>query len=183
MALTATLYHFKISLSDLDRQVYEEIDLRVARHPSESFRYMVLRTLAYCLHYQDGITFSKGGISATDEPPVSVVDPTGTLLSWLDVGSPSADRLHKATKSAAEVAIFTAAELELLRREAASRTVHRLEEVAVWPIEGAFLDGLEPYLTRNCSWSLLRNEERLYLTVGERTFETALERTTLVPRG
>jgi uncharacterized protein YaeQ len=29
------------------------------RHPSESMRYMLTRTLAYCLSYEDGITFSR----------------------------------------------------------------------------------------------------------------------------
>ena len=40
MALTATMHHFQITLSDVDRGVYEALDLRVARHPSETMRYL-----------------------------------------------------------------------------------------------------------------------------------------------
>ena len=36
MALTATIYNFDIELADSDRNVYESLALRVARHPSES---------------------------------------------------------------------------------------------------------------------------------------------------
>ena len=100
MALTATVYRLGITLSDVDRSVYQRLDLRVARHPSESARYFWLRMLAYCLAYEDGIAFSKGGLSDSDEPPVSIHDPTGILLSWIDVGSPSAERLHRASKAA-----------------------------------------------------------------------------------
>ena len=76
MALTATLYHWKIALSDVERGVYEALDIRLAQHPSESVRYLVTRAIAYALFYEDGIAFSKGGISSTDEPPIVVRDPS-----------------------------------------------------------------------------------------------------------
>src|SRR4029079_15235310 len=100
MALGATVYHFAIELSDVDRSRYEALDLRLARHPSESMRYLLTRRLAYCLSYEDGITFSKEGISSTEEPPLAVRDPTGLLLAWIEIGTPSAERLHKASKAA-----------------------------------------------------------------------------------
>ena len=67
MAITATMHHIEIALSDVDRGVYESLDLRVAQHPSESMRYMLTRTLAYCLSYEEGIAFSKGGLSDASE--------------------------------------------------------------------------------------------------------------------
>src|SRR5580692_306737 len=100
MALTATMHHVEVELSDVDRGVYESLDLRIARHPSESGRYLVTRLLAYCLSYEEGIAFSKGGLSSADEPPIAIRDATDTLLAWIDVGSPSAERLHKAAKAA-----------------------------------------------------------------------------------
>ena len=78
MALTATVYHVQINLSDVDRGVYTALDLRLARHPSETMRYLLTRTLAYCFSYEEGIAFSKGGLSSTDEPPVSIRDRTGS---------------------------------------------------------------------------------------------------------
>src|SRR5580692_5322403 len=132
MALTATMHHFHVTVSDVDRAVYETLDLRVARHPSESGRYLTTRMLAYCLSYEEGIAFSKGGLSSAEEPPISVMDPTGIFLAWIDVGSPSAERLHKASKAARRVALYTHADLKLLRREAASRAIHKVEDIEVW---------------------------------------------------
>src|SRR5687767_5795823 len=76
MALTATIYHFDIRLSDVDRGVYETLELKLARHPSESDEYMVTRLLAYCLEYAEGIGFSRG-LSNPEEPPIAVRDLTG----------------------------------------------------------------------------------------------------------
>ena len=102
MALTATIHHFTVRLSDVDRGVYETLELKVARHPSEADEYMVARVLAYCLEYAEGIAFSKGGLSDPDEPPLAVRDLTGALKSWVEIGNPDADRLHKAAKAPAE---------------------------------------------------------------------------------
>ena len=106
MALSATIYTFEITLNDADRGVYETLAFRVARHPSETAEYLLTRVLAYCLEFTDGIQFSKG-LSDPDVPALAVRDLTGVLLTWIDIGAPEADRLHKATKSARRVASFT----------------------------------------------------------------------------
>jgi uncharacterized protein YaeQ len=165
LAPSATIYRLNITLSDVDRGVYETLDLRVARHPSESARYFWQRVIAYCLSYEDGIAFSKGGLSDSDEPPVSVVDPTGILLAWIDVGSPSADRLHRASKAARRVALFSATERVLLEREAASRKIHLLEEIAVFLLEPKFLDALEQRLEKHVVLELVRSSGVLYVTL------------------
>ena len=77
MAQQATVYHLQIELSDVDRGVYEALDLRLGRHPSESMSYLLTRTIAYALLYEEGIAFSKGGLSSTDEPPLSHPRPAG----------------------------------------------------------------------------------------------------------
>ena len=43
MALPATLRRFEIALADADRELYEQLDWRVAQHPSENARYLVAR--------------------------------------------------------------------------------------------------------------------------------------------
>jgi uncharacterized protein YaeQ len=181
MALTATMYQIELGISDVARGVYETVDLRVARHPSESARYMLTRILAYALCYEDGIAFSKGGISAVDEPPISIVDPTGILLAWIDVGAPSADRLHKATKLARRVALFTSVELALLLREAASRAIHKVETIEVFRFPAPMLAELETKVERRFKLDVTRTEDdQLYLTCGGATIEGLVTRHSLV---
>ena len=97
MAAGATMYTFEIELADTDRGVYEQFTLRAARHPSETDAYLVTRVLAYCLEFEDGITFSDG-ISATADPAVLVRDLSGKLPAWIEVGAPDAARLHTAAR-------------------------------------------------------------------------------------
>jgi uncharacterized protein YaeQ len=180
MALTATILRLHVTLSDVDRGVYETLDLRLAQHPSESARYLVTRLLAYCLSYEEGIAFSKEGIASTEEAPISVRDRTGQLLAFFDIGAPSAERLHRAAKSAPRVAVFTHTDLSLLRKEAASRAIHRLDEIEVWRFEPAFLDQVWGLLDRTTKLELVRNEGQLYVTVGTRAVEGQITRGSLV---
>jgi len=178
VALTATVHHFEIALSDVDRGVYETLDLRIAQHPSETPRRLLARTLAYCLSYEEGISFSKGGLSSTDEPPIAIRDPTGLLLWWIDVGAPSAERLHKASK-AAKVAVYTY-ELAQLRRQAAGQTIHEADGIDVWPLEPGFLDELASKVERRERFELTRTDGALYVTLRGATLETSLARASLL---
>ena len=180
MALTATMYHFQITLSDVDRGVYEALDLRAARHPSETLRYLITRTLAYCLSFEDGIAFSKAGLSSVDEAPISVRDATGVLRAWIDIGQPSADRLHKASKAAGRVALFTHVELPLLLREASARAIHRVEQIEVWRFEPTFLDTLADKLGKNSKFELVRTDGQLYVTLAGETLNGSLSQCSLV---
>lgn len=164
MALTATMYHLQIDLSDVDRNVYEALDLRVAQHPSESMRYLLTRVLAYCLLYEEGIAFSKG-LSSTDEPAVWIHDLQGTLRAWIDIGTPSAERLHKASKAAPRVVVFTQNDPELLKKATRGERIHKAEKIEVYALDGAFLDALGDTLDRNTKWELVHTEGQLYVTV------------------
>lgn len=179
MSLGATMHRALVTLSDVDRNVYESLDFRLARHPSESVRYLVTRTLAYCLCYEPGIAFSKGGLSSADEPPLSIHDRTGILLAWIDIGSPSAERLHRATKAARRVVLFTHAELAHLQKEARTRDIHRVEEIEVWQLDPKFLDALGEKLERNWKLELVRSDGRLYVTLGSEALEGELTRASL----
>ncbi len=163
MAQQATMYHLKVSLSDVDRGVYQPLDLRLARHPSETARYLLTRALAYCLCFEEGIAFSKG-LSSTDEPAVWVKDLQGTTTTWIEVGSPSAERLHKAKKANPRVVVFTSHDLVLLQREWATRAIHQADRIEVYTLLPAFLDALDDATDRNSSWELTRTDGLLYVT-------------------
>ncbi len=174
MAAGATLYHLQIELSDVDRGVYETLDLRLAQHPSESMPYLLARTLAYSLLYEEGIAFSKGGLSSTDEAPLSVRDPQGNLRVWVEIGTPSADRLHKASKASPRVVVFTQHDPRLLVREAGTREIHKADRIEVYALESKFLTQLGVLTDRTSRWTLLRSDGVLYITIGAETVSGAV---------
>jgi uncharacterized protein YaeQ len=141
--------------------------------------YLLTRTIAYALLYEEGIAFSKGGLSSTDEPPITIRDLQGNLRAWIDVGTPSADRLHKASKAAPRVVVFTQHDPRLLVKEAATRAIHKVEQIEVYALDSAFLDQLAALTDRNARWTLLRNDGVLYVTVGAETVSAPLTKQAL----
>lgn len=166
MALTSTVYNFDIALNDADRNVYETLALRVALHPSETMEHMLTRVLAYCLEYEPGITFSKGGLSDSDQPPVSVPHPDGRIKAWIDIGLPDAERLNKASKAAERVSVYTHRDPATLKRQTAGQRIHRVEEIAVVAVDRRFLEELVPLIDRRTSLELTVTGGELYLTTG-----------------
>ena len=179
MAATATMYHLQIDLSDVDRAVYQAIDLRVARHPSETMRYLLTRVIAYCLCYEEGIAFSRG-LSTNDEPAAWVKDAHGNLKVWIEVGSPSAERLHKASKASPRVVVFTQHDPALLQKAARSKAIHKAEGIEVYALDGALLDALDGATERNARWALVHTEGMLYVTSGETNLSGSVTRHSLV---
>jgi uncharacterized protein YaeQ len=176
MGVGATIYHLQIELSDVDRGVYETLDLRIARHPSESMPYLLTRVIAYALLYEEGIAFSKGGLSFTDEAPLSVRDLQGNLRTWVEIGTPSADRLHKASKASPRLVVFTQHDPRLLVREAGTREIHRADQIEVYALHWKFLEQLGELTDRNARWTLLRNDGVLYVTIGTVTLSGEVTR-------
>ena len=175
MALSATIYNFNIELADSDRAVYETLNLRVAQHPSETTDYLLTRVIAYCLEYTEGIAFSKG-LSDPDDPAIAVRDLTGALQAWIDIGLPEPDRLHRASKAAPRVAVYTHKDPERWASKLAAAKIYRAEQLEVFALDRAWLSQLVARLERRMQFSLARSEGDIYLTVGDTTLQTVLER-------
>jgi uncharacterized protein YaeQ len=175
MALGATIYVFDIELADSDRGVYESFELRVARHPSEAPDYLIARILAYCLEYTEGISFSNG-LSAPDEPSIAVRDLTGALQVWIDIGAPSAERLHRASKATPRVAVYTHKDVTQLVARLRGERIHRVEALELYALDRELLANLESRLARRMKFSLTEMERHLYMSVGDESLTGIIER-------
>src|ERR1700761_7879139 len=173
MALPATMRRFAIALAHADRELYTDLDLRAAQHPSESDRYLVARVLARALEHADGLEFSKGGVSDDTEPALVQRDLRGDLLAWIEVGYPSADRLHKAAKASPRVVVYTWKSPAALRDAIAD--VHRAGEIEIVGLSADLLDAIAVTLDRTNRWDLSVTGGSVYLTIGGRLFEGALD--------
>lgn len=169
MALGSTIYTFDIDLADSDRGVYETLALRVARHPSESDDFLVARVLAYCLEYTDGIAFSRGGLSDPDEPPIAVRDLTGRLQVWVDIGTPSAERLHRAAKAAPRVAVYVHRDSAQWLSALQGARIHRAEALALRSFDRGLIVALTERLERRVSCAVAVSGGDLFVSFGNAT--------------
>lgn len=158
MALPTKLYRFKIELSDLEKGSYQSLDFRVAQHPSESSAYLLTRVLAFCLSHEEGIEFSAQGLHDPDTPMISVPTANGNPKLWIEIGSPSARRAHKASKVADVVKIYTYKDPQVLLNELNSELVYRKDELQIYSIASEFLDQLEKVLLKDNKWNLINME-------------------------
>ena len=179
MALTALIYSFDVQLSLVDRGVYDSISFKAAQHPSESNEYLVTRVLAYCLEYREGISFSRG-LAEPDEPAITVKDLTGAIQSWIEIGNPSADRLHRASKAAPRVAVYTHRDATALARQLAAERIHKKEAIELYAVDRALIDGIVERLDRRMTLTLLAQDNHLFITIGDDTIEGSVQRTPLL---
>ena len=175
LALTATIHNFDIQLADVDRHVYETLALRVARHPSETAEYLLTRVLAYCLEFTEGISFSKG-LAEPDEPALSVRDLTGALVSWIEIGAPDAARLHKASKAAPRVAVYTHRNPAQLLKQYAGERIHRVEAIELYAFGRDLIDPLVAKLDRRMALDVSVSDRHLYIDIAGDTVSGSVDR-------
>ena len=168
MALSSTVFVFDVDLADSDRQVYEHLSLRIARHPSESDEFLVARLLAYCLEFSEGIEFSRG-LSDADDAPIAVRDATGKLLVWIDVGTPAAERLHRAAKAAARVVVYVHKDPRQWLRQLEGATIHRRDALELRALDRQLIAGLVARLERRMSFSISVAGAEIFVSLSDTT--------------
>jgi uncharacterized protein YaeQ len=174
VALSATVYVFTVRVADADRGLYETLELRVARHPSETADFLLARVLAYCLEYTEGIAFSRG-LADPDEPAIAVRDLTGTMQSWIDIGTPEPARLHKASKVAPRVAVYVHRDSEAWLARLQGERIHRAEHLELHLLDRELLAAMGARLERRMAFDLSVSERTLYVSFAEETLSSVVE--------
>lgn len=170
MAQASTVYVVTIDLADMDRGVYESLELRVARHPSETLEFMLVRLLAYCLEYTEGIEMTAG-LSSGDDPAVVVRDLTGRITAWIEVGLPDASRLHRGSKLAGRVAVYTHRDIRQLLSRLEGEKIHRSDALRIRAFDRVAVETVAALLDRRTSLSLNVAGGEVHLSLDGRMFE------------
>ena len=105
MAQKSTIFKVRLNVADMDKQVYGDFALTLARHPSETDERMMLRVLAFALHADEQLEFGKG-ISTDGEPDLWQKSLSGEIDLWIELGTPDPDRIRKACGRAREVVLY-----------------------------------------------------------------------------
>ena len=106
MALSATICKADLNIVDMDRHYYQQHSLTVAQHPSENDERLMIRLLAFALHADEFLSYTKG-LSTDDEPDLWQKSLSGEIELWIELGLPSEKRLKKACGRAQQVILYT----------------------------------------------------------------------------
>jgi uncharacterized protein YaeQ len=119
-------------------------------------------------------------LSDPDEPAILVRDLTGAIRSWVEIGAPDADRLHKASKAAPRVAVYSHKNpAQILSRLRIGR-IHRAEAIEFHSLNPAFIAQLAPHLNRRVAFAVSVMDRELYLAIGSGTFTSQITRHSLL---
>jgi len=166
---------FRIDLADVDRGVYDALELRIAQHPSETDRFLIARVLVRCLEHAEGTDFGPG-LSDGDTPALWRKNLRGDITDWIEVGHPAPDRLHKASKRCGRVAVYAWRTPERLASQIATAAVHRADDIDLCALDPALLDRLAEALRRTHAWTVSVSGGVLYVDVGDAVHEGPVRR-------
>lgn len=165
------LYRFQIELSDIDRGIYQSLDFRVMQHPSESLSYLLTRVIAYCLSHEESLEFSPSGLSDPETPALWLKSATGTIELWIEIGNPSPKKLHKASKTAKKVQVYTYKNAMALLDEIKSHDIHKAEFIEIFSVDQKILSKIEREVQKNNRWTFLFQQGSLDINVGDKDFQ------------
>jgi uncharacterized protein YaeQ len=149
MALGATIYKIELNVADVDRHYYATHALRVARHPSETAQRMFARLVAFALHADEQLTFTRG-ISQADEPDIWRKDLTGAIDLWVEVGLPTSTRILKACGLSKHVVVYCYTDQgSKMWWDSVSNELRRAKNLTVISLPGHLVDALAAQTERS----------------------------------
>ena len=106
MATKATIYKALLNIANMDTNYYNEHNLTLALHPSETELRLMARVVAFILNANEDLAFCKG-ISEDDEPDLWEKDFDGSIKLWIELGQPDEKRIKKACGRSDKVIVYT----------------------------------------------------------------------------
>lgn len=138
MAIKSTIFKAALQIADMDRSVYADHALTLARHPSETDERLMMRLLAFslCVPGDDlrGTLVAAGGLSDVDEPDLWQKSLSGELLQWVEVGQPDERRMAKACGRSERVSVFAYSSAAPVWWAGLMNKVSRLSNLEVWQL-------------------------------------------------
>jgi len=168
MAIKATIYKADLSIADMDRNYYHEHSLTIARHPSETEERVMIRVLAYALHADPALAFTKD-LFDVDEPALWLKDLTGAIDLWIEVGQPDEKRLLKAAGRAEKVIVYSYSATSSIWFKGIANKIERAKNVSVINIPAEISAQLEKMASRSMALQCTIQDGQVWLTDGTDT--------------
>ena len=175
MALKATIFKASLQIADMDRGIYTDHNVTLARHPSETDERMMVRLLALALHLpadarHGALEFAKG-LWDPDEPELWQRDLTGQIVHWIEVGQPDERRLMKASGRSARVSVLAFSPGTPIWWNGIAGKVGRARNIAIWQIAALQSRALAQLAQRSMQLQLSVQDGVAWLGDGERSVE------------
>lgn len=180
MALKATIHKASLQIADMDRQLYADHALTIARHPSETDERMMMRLLAFALNvpaddHRGALVFAKSLWDA-DEPDLWQIALDGELLQWIECGQPDERRLMKACGRAARVRVYSYSASTPIWWQGLAGKLARARGLEVWQVEATQSRELAGLVERSMQLQVTVQDGTVWVGDGQRSVEISPRR-------
>jgi len=175
LTLKATVYKATLQIADMDRGVYVDHAVTIARHPSETDERMMVRLLALALFLpadnHHGMLELAKDLWDSDEPALLQRDLTGRILHWIEVGQPDDRRLMKASGRAERVTVLSFSYSTPIWWSGIMNKIGRADNIAVWQIEAPQSQALAALAQRGMRLQVMVQDGMVTVSDTERSVE------------
>jgi len=167
MAIKSTIFKADIDISNLDTHYYQSHPLTVSRHPSENDQRMMIRLLAFALHADERLQFTKG-LCAEDEPDVWQKSLSDEIEVWIDLGQPDEKRVRKAWARADKVFIYTYNERSAVKWfEKVQSKINRFDHLSIYCVPDDAASAMSLMAKRNMQLQYMIQDGEITCSDGE----------------
>lgn len=173
MALKATIFKAEVSITDLDRNYYQNHNLTIARHPSETNERMMLRLIAFIQNANEQLAFTKG-LSEDEEPDLWQQNYTGDIELWIELGQPSEQRVKKGCNQSKQMMIYSYADNAFntwWQKE--SNKLKQKSNLSVVTLSSDLAEQLSSLVDRNMQIQVTIQDAQMWLTINEQSLEVS----------
>jgi uncharacterized protein YaeQ len=178
MTFVSGFYSFIVELSDTDAGRYATLRFKLARHPEETEDLLLARTIAYIHVYQSDLAFSLG-LFEPKEPTIWRHSPTEQLLTWVEVGVPSHEKIERALRhhSSAQFSIYfyDRSQVPQFCHYLRGSKTNWVSDVSFFSIDPELLTKLSATLTSSNRWTVTLSEGGLFIEANKIQFESSIK--------
>lgn len=175
MAIKATIHKANLQIADMDRSVYVDHAVTIARHPSETDERMMVRLLTLALNLpadQDQGTLELAkDLWEADEPALWRKDLTGQIVHWIEVGQPDDKRLMRASGRAGRVTVVSFSHSTPIWWAGIANKITRARNVEVWQFDAAESQALAALATRSMQLQVSVQDGAVWIGDGTRSVD------------
>ena len=175
MALKATVFKVSLQIADMDRGYYQDHQLTLAQHPSETDARMMVRLLAFIVNASDSLAFSKG-LCVDDEPELWDKSLSGEINLWVEFGQADEKWLRKACGRAKQVQLFTYGGRSVpIWWKQNEQAFTRYQNLAVFNIDEEMVKGMEVFVCRSMQLQVSISDGQIWLSDADNSLMVELE--------
>src|SRR5207237_8218428 len=121
----------------------------------------------------------SAGHSRQDDVTTRAHDITGSLATRIELGTPVAQRLHKASKAPRRAGVYTHKDPDQLVRRLRGDRIHRAADLELYAIDRSLVGALAARLERRVAFSISIADREIYLSIGSETLTGTVRRLAL----